>query len=199
MKIAWPILVTSATSCAGSPAGSLTPPFWPAPTEMPALAELWIAAMKGPRTCAGSAAVRVVAWLVRDDASLFCSRAPTAAVPITRPVCRTVFSTPDAAPAIRGSISRMATVTNGANVHPMPNPATISAGRKSCHAELGRAISAVQPMPAANRVRPDIRMYLPPIRSVIRPATGATNIEMSEAGAIVRPAFSAEKPRTDCR
>jgi hypothetical protein len=42
-------------------------------------------------------------------------------------------------------------------------------------------------------------MNLPPIRSVIRPATGATNIETSEAGAIVRPAFSAEKPSTDCR
>ena len=42
-------------------------------------------------------------------------------------------------------------------------------------------------------------MYLPPILSVIRPATGATNIEISEAGAMARPALSAEKPSTDCR
>src|ERR1039457_5900466 len=144
---------------------------------MPPLAELWIAAMNGPRTWAGRAAVRVVAWLVRDDTSRFCSRAPTVAVPITRPTWRTVFSTPDAAPAIRGSMFRMAVVTIGANVQPMPNPATISAGRKSYHAELGFAIRTAQPIPAP----------------------GATNIEMSEAGAIVRPAFSAEKPRTDCR
>ena len=40
-------------------------------------------------------------------------------------------------------------------------------------------------------------MYLPPILSVSRPATGATNIDTSEAGAIVRPAFSAVNPRTD--
>ncbi len=42
-------------------------------------------------------------------------------------------------------------------------------------------------------------MYLPPILSVSRPATGATTIDSSEAGAMVRPARSAEKPSTDCR
>ena len=42
-----------------------------------------------------------------------------------------------------------------------------------------------------------MRMYLPPILSVVLPATGATNIETSEAGAITSPAFSAENPRTD--
>ena len=117
-----------------------------------------MAAMNGPRTWAGSAAVRVVAWLVRDDTSRFCSSAPTAAVPITRPTWRTVFSTPDAAPLIRGSMLRMATVTRGANVQPMPNPPTISAGRKSYHAELGVAIRAAQPIPAANRAKPVMRM-----------------------------------------
>ena len=40
-------------------------------------------------------------------------------------------------------------------------------------------------------------MYLPPILSTIRPATGATNMDISEAGAMVSPAFSAEKPSTD--
>ena len=61
------------------------------------------------------------------------------------------------------------------------------------------ACSATQPIPAPNSASPDIRMYLPPIRSVNRPATGAMNIDSTEAGAMVRPAFSAEKPSTDCR
>ena len=60
-------------------------------------------------------------------------------------------------------------------------------------------MSAIQPIPAPNRISPDMRMNLPPILSVIRPATGATNIDTREAGAIVSPAFSAENPRTDCR
>jgi hypothetical protein len=42
-------------------------------------------------------------------------------------------------------------------------------------------------------------MYFPPMRSDIRPATGATNIDTSEAGAIVSPALSAENPSTDWR
>ena len=40
---------------------------------------------------------------------------------------------------------------------------------------------------------------MPPIRSAIRPATGATNIEISDIGAVVRPACSADRPSTDCR
>jgi len=84
-------------------------------------------------------------------------------------------------------------------VKAMPMPATTCGRRKAYQAELGWAISAIEPMPPANSTRPSIRMYLPPIRSDIRPATGATNIETSEAGAIVRPALSAEKPSTDCR
>ena len=60
-------------------------------------------------------------------------------------------------------------------------------------------MTAVRPKPMANNIRPDIRMYFPPILSVIRPATGATNMEMIDAGAIVRPALSAEKPSADCR
>jgi len=40
---------------------------------------------------------------------------------------------PDAAPAIRGSTSRMAPVVIGGNVPPMPRPATIIGARKSCH------------------------------------------------------------------
>ena len=121
------------------------------------------------------------------------------AVPMTRPTCLTVFSTPDAAPAICGSMFRMAVVTSGANTQPMPNPATSSGARKLCQEDVGVAISASQPMPAPNRISPLIRMYLPPILSVIRPATGATTTEISDAGASARPAFSAEKPRSDCK
>jgi hypothetical protein len=91
----------------------------------------------------------------------------------------------------------MATVVIGANTQPMPTPAMASAGRKSYHWEVGVASPMVQAMPPANRNSPVIRMNLPPILSVRRPATGATNIDTSEAGAIVRPAFSAVNPRTD--
>ncbi len=94
---------------------------------------------------------------------------------------------------------RMATVISGAKMQPRPRPATISGARRLGQLVLGVAISAIQPMPTPNRVSPDIRMYLPPILSVIRPATGATNNETSEAGAMASPAFSAENPRTDCR
>ena len=139
------------------------------------------------------------AWLVSEAASRFCSSAPTAAVPMTEPTWRVVFSTPEAAPAIRGSTSRIATVVSGANVPPMPRPATISAGRKSYQVECGVAISTTQPMPTANRVRPQIRMYLPPVLSVSLPRKGATKIITSEEGARVSPALSAEKPRADCR
>ena len=148
MNTSWPIRAISAITRAGQPGGSLAaPPFCPAPTWMPLLAECWISAMNGPRTCAGSAAERVVAWLVIADTSRFCSSAPTAAVPITRPTCRTVLSTPEAAPAIRGSMLRMATVTIGAKMQPMPTPATISGARNSYHAEVVVATAPAQPMP----------------------------------------------------
>src|SRR5215472_6765722 len=91
------------------------------------------------------------------------------------------------------------TVIIGANVQPMPMPATNCGARKSYQAELVCAMMAMLPMPPAKSTRPTIKMYLPPIRSDIRPATGATNMETSEAGAIVRPALSAENPSTDCR
>ncbi len=138
-------------------------------------------------------------WVVMSETSRFCSSAPTVAVPRTRPTCRTVFSTPDAAPAIRGSMLRMAMVVSGANVQPIPTPATSRQGRNTYQADVGVAMKPSQPIPTANRNRPVIRMYLPPILSVIRPATGATNIAITDAGAMVSPAFSAEKPSTDCR
>jgi len=121
------------------------------------------------------------------------------AVPITEPTCRTVFSMPEAAPAIRGSTWRMATVVSGANVPPMPRPATTSGARKSCQVEVGVAIRTAQPIPMANSESPVTRMYLPPILSVSRPRNGAAAIITSEDGAMVRPAFSAEKPSADCR
>jgi hypothetical protein len=88
-------------------------------------------------------------------------------------------------------------VTIGAKMQPMPIPATISGARNVVQLECGCAIRASQPIPAPNRIRPDMRMYLPPILSVVRPATGAMNIDIREAGAMTRPALSAENPRTD--
>ena len=69
---------------------------------------------------------------------------------------------------------------------------------KAVHDEPGWAMSAIQPIPTPNRIRPDMRMNFPPILSVSgRPRS--RNIETSEAGAMVSPAFSAENPSTDCR
>ena len=82
----------------------------------------------------------------------------------------------------------MATVVSGAKMQPMPIPATISGGRKEYQTELGVAIQAAHPIPIANSVRPVIRMYFPPMRSASRPANGAMNTEMIDAGASVRPA-----------
>ena len=153
----------------------------------------------GTRYWAGSAAERMAAWLASEEASRFCSSAPTAAVPMTEPTWRTVLSMPEAAPAIRGSTSRMATVVSGANVPPMPRPATIRGARKSCQVECVLAISTTQPMPTANRLSPLTRIHLPPVLSVSRPRNGAMTIITSEDGAMVRPALSAEKPSADCR
>ena len=93
----------------------------------------------------------------------------------------------------------MATVVMGAKVQPIPTPATMKLGRNAYQAESGCAIAAAQPIPTPNSTSPVIRMYLPPTRSDRRPAMGAVNIASTEAGARVRPAFSAEKPTTDCR
>jgi hypothetical protein len=55
------------------------------------------------------------------------------------PSCRIVFSTPDAAPATRGEMLRIATVVMGANVRPIPMPETMVGTRKVDHVELGPA------------------------------------------------------------
>ncbi len=118
---------------------------------------------------------------------------------MTAPTCRIVLIMPDAAPATLGSTFRMAIVVIGANVQPIPSPAMARVGMKSCQVEWVVAMAAVRPKPMAKSIRPENRMYLPPIRSVMRPATGATNMEITDAGAKVKPALSAEKPRADCR
>ena len=115
----------------------------------------------GPRTDAGSPADRMAAWLLSAVTSRFCSSAPTAAVPMTEPTWRTVLIMPDAAPAIRGSTSRIATVVIGANVPPMPRPATIIGARKSCRRECGPArVSFIDSSGLAGFVR--IRKAVPP-------------------------------------
>jgi hypothetical protein len=54
-------------------------------------------------------------------------------------------------------------------------------------------------MPPANRPTPKNRIHLPPTLSAYRPASGATNIEITDIGAVVRPACSADRPSTVCR
>ena len=93
----------------------------------------------------------------------------------------------------------MAVVVSGANVQPMPTPATISGARKSYQVECGLATSTTQPIPTANSDSPHIKMYLPPTLSVSLPTPGARMMLISEAGISVSPAFRAEKPSADCR
>ena len=100
---------------------------------------------------------------------------------------------------MRGEMLRIATVVMGAKVMPMPAPATIAGTRKLIHVESGPATNVSVPNPMAKTEIPVIRMYFPPMRSAIRPAKGATSIEVTDIGARVRPAVRAEKPRTDCR
>jgi len=94
---------------------------------------------------------------------------------------------------------RIATVVIGAKVMPIPAPATIAGTRKLIHVESGPATKVSDPKPTAKTKMPTIKMYLPPMRSAVLPAKGATTIEVSDIGASVRPAVRAEKPRTDCR
>ena len=129
--------------------------------------------------------------------SRFCKTAPITALPIAPPTCLTVFSTPDAAPAICGFTLRIATVVRGAKVMPSPNPASAAGPQKVAWVAFKEITITTSPIPAAKKVSPATRMYLPPNRSDIRPAMGATTIETSDIGRKVSPAFSAENPRTD--
>jgi len=106
---------------------------------------------------------------------------------------------PDAAPAIRGSTLCIATVCSGANVMPMPKPATMRPGSRCQRVLLGWDEAIRMPMPVENRLSPTNRIHLPPNRSDSRPANGAITIAISDIGAVVRPACSAESPSTDCR
>src|ERR1700736_3756424 len=78
---------------------------------------------------------------------------------------------------------------------PMPSPAMMSAGRKVYQCESVSATMTIRPMPAANRTRPIIKMYLPPMRSASHPALGAVTMAMSDIGTSVRPAWSAVMPQ----
>src|SRR5262245_14666265 len=185
-------LCISLARLAGVPGGSLMLAPWVGFAAEPCWAEFANPVMNLCLASGGSVPACCTAATGSDAAIRFWSRAPTAAVPITAPTCRTVLIIPEAAPATRGSIFRIAMVVIGAKVQPIPTPAMARAQMKSCHCEVGVAITAVRPKPTANNIRPDSKMYFPPILSVILPATGATNIETIDAGAIVRPALSAE-------
>ena len=93
----------------------------------------------------------------------------------------------------------MVTVVIGAKVQPSPTPARTSGGRKVNWPALRDETQMTSPMPTLKQLSPASRMYLPPNRSVARPAMGATTIETSDIGAKVRPAFRALKPSTDCK
>src|SRR2546423_789669 len=93
----------------------------------------------------------------------------------------------------------MVTVVIGAKVQPRPIPARISGKVKVDSPLFSDATQTTSPIPAAKQVRPNIRIYFPPTRSVARPDKGATSIEVSGMGASVSPALSALKPSTDCR
>ena len=94
----------------------------------------------------------------------------------------------------------MATVVSGANVQPMPTPCHDLRGQEVIPGRVDLRDEHDPAHPGGEaRTSPLIRMNLPPIRSVMRPAAGATNIAISEAGASVSPALSAEKPSTSWR
>ena len=84
-------------------------------------------------------------------------------------------------------------------MQPMPKPDRRNAGRKVSHVESGAARQSTRLIPAANRTRPAIRMYLPPTLSARRPDHGATTIATSAWGATVRPACNALRPSADWR
>src|SRR5689334_22949468 len=96
------------------------------------------------------------------------------APPSAEPVCRIVFSTPEAAPASLGSTFLVAIVCIGDMVQPMPRPATRRPGSRSYHCEAGPAMVTMRMSPAAYRTSPLISRYLPP-RSARRPANGAAS------------------------
>src|SRR5207248_10123861 len=122
----------------GRPAGSLAP-FCPVPISKPfELTELK-ALMNCCLKLAGSEAAWLTAWSSSAVARWFCRRAPTTELPIAAPSCRVVFSTPEADPAIRGEMLRMATVVIGAKVMPMPAPAMMAGTRKLIQVESGPA------------------------------------------------------------
>ena len=110
-----------------------------------------------------------------------------------------MLRTPEAAPATRGSMFLIATVDMGAKIMPMPSPETMKAGRKSLQVESVLATAMMSPLPTANSSSPRTRMYLPPIRSAIRPASGASGMETRDIGMIARPAWRAVMPSTDWR
>ncbi|WP_322985867.1 hypothetical protein [Streptomyces sp. S584] len=87
--------------------------------------------------------------MASSAASRPCNSAPTAAAPITEPICRTVLLTPDAAPARWRGTFRMASVDMGAMMQPTPRPASRVAGTNANQAAPGAATHAMAMIPAA--------------------------------------------------
>ena len=107
---------------------------------------------------------------------------------MTAPSCRVVLMMPDAAPAMRGSTSRIAIVCSGANVMPRPKPATIRPGSRPTCERVDVRRGDQDAHAAGEQADADEQDPLAADRSAKRPATGATNIEISDIGAVVRPA-----------
>ena len=116
---------------------------------------------------------------------------------MTDPSWRVVFNTPEAAPAIAGLISRMATVVMGAKTSPRPTPVSTKGKMKMPWAEVVVASAVTIAAPAPKRARPAISRYFPPKRSARRPAKGATIPAVRDMGANVKPDCNADMPSTD--
>ena len=111
-------------------------PVWPRPTCKPDFAACANPLTNGCWKAAGKCAAAVTAWSWSAVANWFWSKAPTTAAPMTDPSWRVVFNTPEAAPAIAGLISRMATVVMGANTSPRPTPVSTKGRKKVIWAEV---------------------------------------------------------------
>src|SRR5579884_393444 len=110
-----------------------------------------------------------------------------------------VLRKPEADPAIWGRASRIARVTMGAKVHPIPRPETTSGMVRSHDVSDRDRARTTSAMPSAKHVLPNIRMYFPLILSDSRPANPAVKRDVADIGISVSPAWTAVKPSTDCR
>jgi hypothetical protein len=100
--------------------------------------------------------------------------------------------TPEAAPASAIGTPRMVSVAIGAQIPPIPRPMMAIAGMNDGQSESVLDCATRIPAPRPYSARPVIRMYLPPTRSDIFPANGASTRAITDIGARISPALMAE-------